>query len=200
MHPNPSFRANDPEWQDAMIRQLGFATLFSITPSGPRVAHTPMILRAGRVLHFHLARSNVLSRHLDGALAVAVFNGPDAYISARWYEDPDQVPTWNYIALECEGTVRRLPDAVLHGFLADLIDQHEQRQAHGVPWTMDKMDDAKLQPMLRAIVAFELPIRAVHETVKLSQNKPPAERARLIAGLDAEGRAEMAQTMRGWTA
>jgi transcriptional regulator len=196
MHPAPAFRHADIEFQDQIIRETGFATVFAMTPDGPRAAHTPVILLDGRRLRFHLARSNSLTRVIEQGTALIVVNGPDAYISARWYALPDQVPTWNYIALECEGQVTRLDDAQLPAFLEALSAQHEARQSHGTPWTMDKMSTPALAALLKGIVGYEMRIHTVRETVKLSQNKPREERARLIAGLEAEGCAAMAEAMR----
>ncbi len=200
MHPAPAFRHDDPDWQDAFIRYVSFATIAGSAPGGVHIAHSPVVLCKDRMLRFHLARSNALVPHLENHSAVAVFNGPDAYISARWYTADNQVPTWNYMALECEGSVTRLPDEALPQFLEELSSEHEARQQHGVPWTMEKMDDAAMRALLRGIVGFELRIEIVRETVKLSQNKPVAERERLIEGLRAEGANDMADAMRDWTA
>ena len=67
---------------------------------------------------------------MESSTALAVVNGPDAYISAifaRWYAGPDQVPTWNYIAVELEGSVRKLDDAELLQQLEMLNDHHEAK-------------------------------------------------------------------------
>jgi len=110
-----------------------------------------------------------------------------ADISARWYSDPDQVPTWNYIVLEMEGPVRRIDRAELLALLEDVSAHHEARVADGTPWTMDKMARIKRDRMMDMIAGFELTVQAWRPTFKLSQNKPPEERARLIEGLKAEG-------------
>src|SRR5690606_6882275 len=107
MHPNPAFRTEDRALLEALIAQVGFGMVFAATPDGPRVAHTPLVSTGDGAVQFHLARANALTRHLPGANALAVVNGPDAYVSPRWYEAPGQVPTWNYVALELEGPVRR---------------------------------------------------------------------------------------------
>src|SRR5690606_4368551 len=107
---------------------IGFAAIFAATPDGPRVAHAPVMLRDdAAALHFHLSRGNGLTKHLDGTTALAVVQGPDAYVSASWYAAADQVPTWNYVAVEMEGTVRRLDDADLVTQLDTLSALHEAR-------------------------------------------------------------------------
>lgn len=195
MHPNPAFRSDDHDLFAALIRESGFGMVFLTTPDGPRVAHVPLLLTEAGTLRFHLARGNALTRHLDGAQALAVVNGPDGYVSARWYADPDQVPTWNYVALEMEGTVRRLDRDGLLALLEDVSAHHEGRVTRGAAWTMDKMDTAKRDRMMEMIVGFELAIETWRPTVKLSQNKPAAERDRLVAGLKDEGRLAIANLM-----
>ena len=196
MHPASKFRHHDPAFRDDMIRRHAFATVFMTLSDGPHAAHTPIELVGPDTLQFHLACHNALTPHLDGSRPLVVVNGPDAYISARWYEADNQVPTWNYVAYELIGPVTRLEEGKMRPFLERLSDHHENRIAEGEPWTMDKMEEGKIAAMMRGIVGFAMTIETVRETVKLSQNKPAAERERLIAGLENEGRADLAQLMR----
>ncbi|MFM9937636.1 MAG: FMN-binding negative transcriptional regulator [Novosphingobium sp.] len=195
MHPNSVFRSDDRALFEALITEAGFGMVFLTTPDGPRVAHVPLMLTETGTLRFHLALGNALTRHLDGAQALAVVNGPDGYISARWYADPDQVPTWNYISLEMEGPVRRMDRAELITLLEDVSAHHEARVADGTPWTMDKMARIKRDRMMDMIVGFELSVQAWRPTFKLSQNKSPEERGRLIEGLQAQGSHAVAALM-----
>ena len=195
MHPNSAFRTEDRALFEALIAETGFGMVFLTTPDGPRVAHVPLLLTGAGSLRFHLALGNALTRHLDGAEALAVANGPDGYISARWYSDPDQVPTWNYIAVEMQGPVRRMDRAELLTLLEDVSGHHEARVADGTPWTMDKMARIKRDRMMDMIVGFELTIEAWRPTFKLSQNKSAEERVRLIEGLKSEGAIALATLM-----
>ena len=196
MHPGAQFRHDDCALLRAMVDEVGMGMIFAATPDGPRVAHVPLLLVGDR-LRFHIARGNALARHLDGLNALALVNGPDAYISPRWLADPAQVPTWNYIALELQGKARRIDQDALLVMLADLAARNEARVTGGEPWTMDKMSADKLRGMMSAIVGFEIEITAWRETFKLSQNKPADERARVIDGLEAQGAPAMAALMRG---
>lgn len=197
MHPNPSFRNDSPDLHRSLVDAVGFGTIFLQTPAGPRVAHSALLAMDSSKLQFHLARGNALTRHLEGSTALVVVNGPDAYISARWYADPDQVPTWNYIAVELEGSVRKLDEAELLQQLEMLSDHHEAKVEGGKPWTMDKMSKRHLDGLMRSIVGFEMEIETRRETVKLSQNKSLDERERVIAGLEQQNAAGIAQAMRG---
>ncbi|MBS0481924.1 MAG: FMN-binding negative transcriptional regulator [Proteobacteria bacterium] len=196
MHPNPAFRHSERALLETMLEEIGFGMIFAQTPDGPRVAHVPLLWTGDGAVQFHLARGNALTRHLNGMTALALVNGPDAYVSPRWYADGDQVPTWNYVALELEGRVRRMDDEGLLGLVTALSDKHEARIAEGPPWTMDKLSPARLSGLLASITGFEMEIQAWRETVKLSQNKDAAERDRLADGLEAEGSPAIAQLMR----
>ena len=195
MHPNPQFRHDDRALLETLIEEIGFGMVFAATPDGPRVAHTPLVSTGDGALQFHIARGNGLAKHLDGATVLAVINGPDGYVSPRWYEDQGQVPTWNYISLELEGRVRRMDSDGLLGHLEALSAREEARLA-GEPWTMDKSPPDYIRRLMAGIIGFELEILGWRETLKLSQNKPADERARVAAGLEASGSAAIAALMR----
>lgn len=197
MHPNPAFRGGDRALHETLIEQIGFGMVFAQTPDGPRVAHTPLLSTGDGAIQFHLARGNALSRHLPGSKALLLVNGPDAYVSARWYEDPDQVPTWNYVALEIEGPVRKMEREGLEALLEALVTRHEARIEGGTVWTMDKLTEANRERMLRSITGFEMEAQAWRDTLKLSQNKDEGERGRLVEALIGQGSIAIAEMMRG---
>ncbi|MBC2663907.1 FMN-binding negative transcriptional regulator [Novosphingobium flavum] len=196
MHPDPRFRHEDRGLLEALVDQVGFGMVFLTTPDGPRVAHTPLLPAGDGSVRFHLSRGNAMSKWLNGETALIVVNGADGYVSPRWYADTEQVPTWNYVALELEGRVRRMDSDGLVGLLGALSARHEARIAAGEPWTMDKMPPEKLRAMLAGIVGFEMEVLAWRPTFKLSQNKPADERARVADGLAAEGAVGIAELMR----
>ena len=196
MHPAAQFRRDDRDLMEAVLAEVGFGMVFLTTPDGPRVAHTPLLSSGDGAVQFHLARGNALTRWLDGANALALVNGPDAYISPAWYSDQAQVPTWNYVAVELEGRVRRMTDEGLLGLLEALSDRHEGRVNPAAPWTLDKVPPAALQRLLGGITGFELEIAAWRPTFKLSQNKPADERSRVADGLEQSGAPALAALMR----
>lgn len=197
MHPNAAFRHDDPVLFEQLIREIGFAMIFATTPDGPRVAHVPLVSTGDGAVQFHLARGNALTRHIDGMVALAVVNGPDAYVSPRWYgEDPNQVPTWNYVALEMEGRVRRMDRDGLYGLLENLSAQEEAKLPPPA-WTMEKSDPAYIDKLMGAIVGFEMEVQAWRPTFKLSQNKSAQLREQVAAGLEEAGSSAMAAMMRG---
>lgn len=199
MHPNPLYRSDDRALMEQLIDEIGFGMVFAATPDGPRMAHTPLLSTGDGAVQFHLARGNALTRHLAGSDALIVINGPDAYVSPRWYDNRDTVPTWDYIALELEGRVRRMADEGLEAFLHTAIAKHEAR-LDGAPWRAEESSEKVWSGLFRGIAGFELEVLAWRPTIKLSQNKPPETRARIADGLDAAGKPALAHLIRGFMA
>ena len=181
MHPNPAFRGDTSARNLAFARQRGFGVLAVNDDHGPLISHVPFLLNEdGTQAHLHLVRSNPIVRRLDDACpAVIAVSGPDGYISPDWYGLPDQVPTWNYVAVHLRGTLRRLPDDALRPILDAVSDDFEDGLAPKPPWRTAKMDPNAMDRMMRAIVPIRLDIDTVDGTWKLGQNKP--EDARLGA-------------------
>lgn len=195
MHPNPLFRSEDRSLLEALIDEIGFGTVFMTTPDGPRVAHTPLVSTGDGAVHFHLARGNALTRWLDGATALVTINGPDAYVSPRWYTDRATVPTWNYIALELEGRVRRMDADGLEALLHALIERHEAR-IEGERWRAEETPPDVWNKLFGGIVGFEIEVQAWRPTIKLSQNKSAEDRLTIARGLEGSGAPALAQLIR----
>jgi transcriptional regulator len=198
MHPSAAFKTEDEAVLLAHLAAHPLVTLAAEMQGRLLIAHAPLIVRrtaAGLCLDFHLSRGNALSAAVaTGFRAVAVSLGPDAYISPDWYADADQVPTWNYITVEAEGPVVALDEAGLIALLDDLSAQEEARLLPKPPWTRHKMSPGKFETMLRGIIGARLTVERLEGTTKLSQNKPEADRAGVIAAL---GEHPVAGLMRG---
>lgn len=184
MHPNPAFRTASKADALAIAATRGFGVLSINGEDGPLAAHVPFELGQGQAC-LHLARSNPIARAALPLPALLVVSGPDAYVSPDWYGAPDQVPTWNYIAVHLRGLLEPLPLDDLRGHLARVSAQMEARLAPKPAWTMEKMTEEALARMMRMILPFRLSIDAVESTVKLNQNKTDAQRAGAAAGIAA---------------
>lgn len=196
MHPNRAFHDLDEEAALAAAERIAFAHIVVAVDGVAMVAHAPIVRAGDRAFRFHLARGNRLTRHLDGASVLLSLVGEHGYITPNWYRPPsDQVPTWNYVAVELEGTARLLADKVLTELLDRLAEVHEPGLSP-VPWTRGKMDPAKFDAMCRAICGFEVIVDTIRATNKLGQNKPLAEREGVIAGLEASGNTGLAAAIR----
>lgn len=196
MHPNAAFRSDDRDAMRAFAAEIGFGMLFLTTPDGPRVAHVPFVFLDENRIAFHLARGNAITKYLDGAEGLFVINGPDGYISPDWYGIDDQVPTWNYVALELQGMARKMDEAALTAQADALSETNEKRLTPKPVWTRDKMSGGLFDKMLRGITGFEIEITAWRNTVKLGQNKTADSRLAAAAGAEAAGNRAIAHLMR----
>ena len=147
-------------------------------------------------LRGHLARANPQWRDgSSGVEALAIFDGPDAYISPRLYaatrRSGRHVPTWNYTTVQASGALVVRDDlAWLMEIVRRLTDRHEARRPTG--WSVDDAPPDYIESELRAIVGIELRISRLEGKRKLSQNRAPADVDGVIAGLDAGAPREQA--------
>jgi transcriptional regulator len=176
MHPNPVFHTEDDARNLAFAADRGFGVL---AVDGPLLSHIPFTLSDGAV-EFHLVRSNPIARALrhGGLQAKIAVSGPDGYISPDWYEVPDQVPTWNYVAVHISGMLELRPQDALRGLLDRQAAHFEEKLLPKTPWTYGKMTPEVLETMMRQIVPCRMSIDAVDGTWKLNQNKPDDVRLR----------------------
>ncbi|MCW5661143.1 MAG: FMN-binding negative transcriptional regulator [Burkholderiaceae bacterium] len=159
------------------------------------VNHIPFLIDTDRgpfgTLVGHVARANPVWRQL--AASVAVFQGPQAYVSPNWYPSKHAhgkaVPTWNYAVVHAHGTPRAVDsrDALLD-IVTRLTQAHEAGQA--APWAVSDAPADFIEQMLKAIVGIEMPIERLVGKWKVSQNRSEADRLGTEAGLRHQGEAQ----------
>ena len=187
MHPNPAFRSEDEAANLKFAAERGFGMLTVGGAEGPLAAHVPFLLETGHA-DLHLARSNALGRAVMAAgrlPAIIAVSGPDCYISPDWYGTPDQVPTWNYVAVHLRGVLEPLPETALQRIVDAVSAHHEARLLPKTPWVSTKMSAGVMERMLRIILPFRLHLTGVEGTWKLNQNKPAEVRAAAASVLSA---------------
>jgi transcriptional regulator len=179
MHPNPIFRKTTDVRALAFVRERAFGQITAIGPDGLLAAHVPVLLSDdAQTLDLHLVRSNPIARALADPLDVLLtVIGPDGYVSPDWYGVEDQVPTWNYVAVEIRGTLEILSQESMRDVL-DRQTAHFEDQLPKPQWTTAKMTPDVLEKMIRQIVPCRLTITDMQSTFKLSQNKPDDVRQR----------------------
>jgi transcriptional regulator len=198
----PAFTEARPAVLAAHIEQHNFGLLVSYGAEGLVASHIPFVVdRAAEQLHLlgHLARPNPQVEDLArGGEVLAIFSGPHAYISPRWYTGGPSVPTWNYVDVHAYGRVRPVEDSDwLRGLLRRLSERHEAGSP--APWRMQDLPETYLAGMLEGIVGFDIAVTRLEGKYKLSQNRPAADRPRVIAALEHQGDADsraLAQLMR----
>ena len=198
MYLPPAFREDRTERLQQLMREHPLATLVTLGRDGLIASHIPLVYEPvpespGR-LHGHLARANPQWGNMPaGSEALAIFHGPQAYISPSWYATKRQtgrvVPTWNYAAVHAYGTVETYTDASrLRRHVASLTAIHEEN--FSAPWSLEDAPEPYIAGMLSAIVGIEITITRLEGKWKMSQNRPAEDRAGIVQGLVSKGGAE----------
>jgi transcriptional regulator len=198
MYVPSAFRVDDEETLRAFMADNAFATLVTTAAGELHATHLPFVVdREGdaTLLRAHMARANPQWRLLDGQDALVIFRGPHAYVTPRWYETRNNVPTWDYMAVHVYGQARVVEDRARTLDLLTTLSERYERGAEN-PWRIDDIDPAKLDGFLQAIVAFDIKVSRIDASFKLSQNKTPQERRNVAEGLEREGYVELASRIR----
>lgn len=192
-YPSPAFREDRTDVLHAAIRELYFGVLVTHPEGGFATSYLPWELDATRGPHGtlvgHLARYNPQSQVPgNGVEALVLFHGPHAYVSPSWYpgkrDDPRQVPTWDYLAVEARGKLVTFDDdARLYNLLTQLTDRNEAGREHR--WRVTDAPDDYVRKEMHHIVGIELQIESLIGRYKLSQNRNAADQEGARAGLAA---------------
>jgi transcriptional regulator len=180
----------------ALIRAFPLATLVTHSSTGLNANHIPLHLHEGPApygtLQGHVPRANPLMDEIaHGIDALAVFRGPDAYISPSWYATKEEtgkvVPTWNYAVVHAYGVLRVIEDASWLRAHLDALTNHNET-TFPQPWAVSDAPPDHIERMMAAIVGIELVVTGMFGKWKVSQNQPAQNKASVIAGLRASGR------------
>jgi transcriptional regulator len=196
MYVPPAFREDDLAVLHAVIGEARLANLVTATAEGLVATPLPLMLSVDEgpygTLYGHVARANPQWSLASSGDAMALFMGPDAYITPNWYASKQEhhkvVPTWNYVAVHAYGPVEFFDDATrLLDVVTRLTNLHEQGSP--APWSVSDAPEAFIRAQLKGIVGLRLPISRLEGKRKLSQNRSAEDRAGVTAGLSASERA-----------
>jgi len=185
--------------QVAVMRRFPFATLTSVADGMPAFSHVPLVVeeRGDSVVligHVSIANPHWKSWSAEQPV-IAVFHGPNGYVSPRLYSVREAVPTWNYILVHAQGRLRTVEDSGgKERILKALINVHDVE--YHAQW--DELSDEFKEKMKRGIVGFEIAVDRIDGKFKLSQNRPPQDRASVLGAMEQGGTGErgMAEWMR----
>lgn len=183
------FQSDNSQHALNVIREHPLATVISVREGQPFVSHLPLVMERTTpklVLVGHLARANPHAQLLAAGPVTAIFHGPQAYVTPKWYAEND-VPTWNYVVVHARGRVNLVEDK--RG-LVESLQQLTAQAEHGSqdPWEFWLPPDlATEKDLTSAIVAFRIEVETLEAKFKLSQNRSVADREGVKKGLEARG-------------
>jgi transcriptional regulator len=184
MYSPPYNRVEDRKELVAFMQANSFAILVTATGGAPMASHLPAVVADGEqgiVIHSHMAKNNPQWQEFFDDEVLVVFAGPHAYVSPRWYEDKERVPTWNYAAVHAYGKVTLTKDrAAKRAAQRELVAQLD-------PQWLPKFDALRpeyVQNMLEGIVTFDIAVARLETRWKLSQNRGRREQELIAAELD----------------
>ncbi len=191
MYLPPLFREESVAVMHALMQAHPLATLVTVSAEGITANHIPMLvdpepLPSGTLLG-HVARANPVWREFSPEIpALAIFSGPEHYISPSWYPSKQEhgrvVPTWNYAAVHAYGRLEIHEDAEwLRDLVTRLTSTHEAEFEE--PWQVGDAPSDYVDGLLKAIVGIEIRIERLEGKWKMGQNRPPADRRGTVAGL-----------------
>lgn len=196
MYPPPYYTNNDPAFMADVMKIHSFAVMTTAGQGDIKATHLPFILKQDEgehgTLYGHIAFNNPQVDDLKNQTpAMVMFSGPHAYISAAWYDNPEnRVPTWNYISVQAKGVPVILPKE-------DWLDEMELLTQAYEPegdWAISKAKDY-VDRLMRGIVYFKMEITDLQCVEKMSQNKSYSENLTVIAELKKREEFETAKAM-----
>jgi transcriptional regulator len=183
------------------MRANSFVVLVTGTGGTLHASHLPVqVMVDGEKLRLdmHMARANPQWKEFfDDQEVLVVFPGPHAYVSPRWYEEKERVPTWNYAAVHAYGTPKVIDDKD-----RKLESQRKLVAALDPQWLprFDALRREYVDKMLDGIVNFEIAVTRIETRWKLSQNRSRREQELIASQLersaDSSARALAALTRR----
>lgn len=192
MYQPPAFQCDGRSAIVEAVRRVAFGHLVSAdAQQGLQATALPFIVDDEMTtVRAHVARANRHWRSMEGAEALLIVPGVDAYVSPRWYpskaEDPKVVPTWNYELVHIRGTVRVIDDGEGKLDIVRALTEHHEAataEADESTWAVSDAPDDFIDRQLRAIVGLELTVDMVESKRKLSQNRSEGDRRGVIDAL-----------------
>lgn len=190
MYIPPAFRDDDLPSIHATIHASRLATLVTATATGIIGTPLPLMIDPAEgqygTLYGHVAKANEQWRIPPIGEALAIFMGPDAYVTPSWYpakrEHGKVVPTWNYVTIHAYGIAEFFEDADrLLAVVTRLTNHHEAKRAER--WEVSDAPAPFIESQLKGIVGLRLPITRLEGKRKLSQNRAALDRQGVATGL-----------------
>lgn len=166
------------------MRSNSFAAVVSSGAASPVATHLPLSFSGPPerlVLRGHFAKANPHWQLIADSETLVIFTGPHAYITPKWYDRFESVPTWNYLSVHAYGQARLTAAGETRQGLLDLFEQNDA--TYREQW--EALSDRYREGMLAGIVGFEVAVSRIEAAAKLSQNRTAAEQDRIASHLQS---------------
>jgi len=178
------YKNNNPEEIRSFLKENAFGILVTNNKGKSLATHIPLVFaikeNGTEILHAHISKANEQVNHLENGVEVlCIFNGPHSYVSSSWY-DFEEVPTWNYIAVQVRGTLKILDASELRSSVNALMKKYETPQKN--PIQMEQLSE-KTMLQMNGIIGFEVEIKSIEAAYKLSQNRDDKNHSAVIGSL-----------------
>jgi transcriptional regulator len=171
----------------AFMRANNFPILVTGTGGNLLASHLPVTVHeaGGEIrIDMHMAKNNPQWKEFFDDEVLVVFHGPHAYVSPRWYEEKERVPTWNYAAVHAYGVPRIVSDR-------NEKEESQRRLIESVDpqWLPghDALSRKYVDMMLDGIVNFDIRVTRLETRWKLSQNRSRREQELIAEALEKSG-------------
>lgn len=195
-----SFKEDRLDVLHGLILSNPLGLLVSNGENGPHATSIPFhLIDSGSpygTLQAHLARANPHWQTIDSQSVLVVFQGPDAYISPKWYPSKAEhgmvVPTWNYAMVQARGVARVIDDPSWLRRQIEVLTNHQEASSAD-PWKVSDAPSEYIDSQLKAIIGIEIEISELEGKWKVSQNRAINDRHGVVENLRAHGKTEMSE-------
>ncbi len=196
MYSPPYNRLEDRRELIEFLRANNFPVLVTGTGGALHGSHLPATIHEEGeriVIDMHMARANAQWKEFFDEEVLVIFAGPHGYVSPRWYEEKERVPTWNYAAVHAYGIPEMIADPA-----AKKAGQRRLIEMMDPQWLpqFDQLPEKYVTMMLEGIVNFRIPVTRIETRWKLSQNRGRREMELIAAELERGGEKALAELMR----
>jgi transcriptional regulator len=200
MYKVPYFTEEDEEKVYAFMVENPFAIVTGFGEDTPVATHVPLIINKENksiTLTGHLKKETdhhkAFSKNKN---VLVIFSGPNCYVSASWYSQKTVASTWNYIAVHAKGEIEFVNEEITRDIIRELTNRYEPPQSEAA---FDKLSNAYVDSMVKAIVGFNIKLNSLSNVFKLSQNRDLISRqniAEMLLKNDDSGSKVIAGEMR----
>ena len=191
MYNLPYFKEENQEVVLEFMRKHPFVFLTGVSEENKPVAtQVPVFIdeKDGKLfLTGHIMRNNDHHKAFEkNPNVLAVFTSPHVYVSATWYDDPHQASTWNYMSVHAKGSIKFGDKDDLIAILKRLTLHYENNNTASTT-VFDNLPSQYTEPLLNAIVAFEVEVVSIDNVFKLSQNRNEKSFQNIMDKLNEQG-------------